>query len=189
MDSTALYEIIEGCKQNDRKCQKLLFELFSKKMMGVCLRYSPNYETARDMVQDGFVKVYSKISSFKGESSLFTWMSRIFINTCLTNLNKAENKKTFIDINDPVMQYKAETPEEDISIESVIKSLPVSQIFDYIKMLPEKYKMVLNLYSVDGYSHVQICETLGIPLGSSKSRLSRARIMLVDIIKENEKLN
>jgi RNA polymerase sigma factor (sigma-70 family) len=190
LDSATHYEIINGCKNNDRNSQKLLFELFAKKMMGVCLRYSPNYETARDMVQDGFIKVYTKISSFKNESSIETWMTRIFINTCLTHLSKAESKNTFLDINDPIVQYKAETAiVEEYNIENSIKNLPVNVIFDYIKLLPENYRVVLNMYSIDGFSHQQIAETLQIPVGSSKSRLSRARQLLLDIIKDKENFN
>mgnify|MGYP002336000016 CR=1 FL=1 len=190
MNNVGLDEIINGCKNNDRNCQKLLFEMFAKKMMGVCLRYSPNYETARDMVQDGFIKVYTKISSFKNESSLSTWMTRIFINTCLTHLDKAENKSFHLDINDPVVQNKTEqTLANETEVENVIKSLPVVKILEYINQLPEKYKVVLNMYSIDGFSHQQIAETLDIQVGSSKSRLSRARILLVDLIKEKEKLN
>ena len=186
MNSSALYEIIEGCKQNDRNSQKALFELYSKKMMGVCLRYCPNYETARDMVQDGFVKVFTKIPGFKSESSVETWMTRIFINTCLTNLNKAENKNTYLDINDPLVQYKTEQNQEDESVASSIRDLPVNKIFDYINMLPEKYRLVLNMYSIDGYSHQQISDSLGIQLGSSKSRLSRARLLLLELIKKKK---
>jgi len=156
-------------------------------MMGVCLRYSPNYETARDMVQDGFVKVYTKISGFKGESSIETWMTRIFINTCLSFINKAENKHVFLDINDPVVQYKTEQESDtDSDLEDSIKKLPVEKILEYINTLPDKYKIVLNMYSIDGYSHQQIAEALGIQVGSSKSRLSRARALLVETIKDRK---
>ena len=190
MDSVTLYEIINGCKNNDRNSQKLLFELYAKKMMGVCLRYSPNYETARDMVQDGFIKVYTKVSSFKNESSIETWMTRIFINTCLSHLAKTENKNVYLDINDPIVQYKTETTiEAESTVENSIKNLPVNVIFDYINQLPEKYRVVLNMYSIDGFSHQQIAESLNIQVGSSKSRLSRARQLLVDIIKDIENFN
>ncbi|MFM9944742.1 MAG: RNA polymerase sigma factor [Bacteroidia bacterium] len=190
MDKASLYEIINGCKNNDRNSQRLLFEFYSKKMMGVCLRYSPNYETARDMVQDGFVKVYTKISGFKSESSVETWMTRIFINTCLTNISKAENKNIFLDINDPIVEHKAHLNiEVEATIEEVMKNLPLTKIFDYINQLPEKYRLVLNMYSIDGFSHQQISDSLGIQVGSSKSRLSRARLMLIDLIKQKEKIN
>jgi len=158
-------------------------------MMGVCLRYSTNYETARDMVQDGFIKIYTKIQSFKGDSSIETWMTRIFINTCLSNLNKAENKNIFVDINDPIIQYQTEqTGDEEYSLENSIRNMPLEKIMEYINTLPEKYRVVLNMYSVDGFSHQQIADELGIQLGSSKSRLSRARTILLDLIKENEKI-
>jgi len=159
-------------------------------MMGVCLRYSPNYETAKDLVQDGFIKVFTKFSSFKNESSVETWMTRIFINTCLSFINKAENKNIYVDINDPIVQYNAEKIiSDEITLENSIKNLPVNTIFKYIDQLPEKYKIVLNMYSIDGLSHQQIAETLDIQVGSSKSRLSRARQLLIELIKSNEKLN
>ena len=187
MDNSKIDEIIKGCKNNDRNCQKLLFELFSKKMMGVCLRYCSNYETARDMVQDGFIKVFTKIKDFKGESSIQTWMTRIFINTCLSHINKQENKSIYLDINDPNVQYTTENSfVNEAQVENSIKKLPVNAVLEYINQLPEKYKIVLNMYSIDGYSHQQIAETLDIQVGSSKSRLSRARQLLIDLIKEKE---
>ncbi len=190
MESTGLDEIISGCKNNDRHCQKLLFELFAKKMMGVCLRYSTNYETARDMVQDGFIKVYTKISGFKQESSLSTWMTRIFINTCLSHLNKAESKNLYLDINDPMVQNKTELlMDDEVQVENTLKNLPVSKVLDYIAQLPLKYSVVLNMYSIDGFSHQQIADALDIQVGSSKSRLSRARQLLIERIKTQEKLN
>lgn len=188
MDKSDLYEIINGCKNNNRNSQKLLFELYAKKMMGVCLRYSPNYEIARDMVQDGFIKVYTKISGFKGDSSVETWMTRIFINTCLTNINKSENRASFVDINDPVIMNQTESPEENEEVENSIKNLSVDKVLGYINMLPDKYRLVLNMYSIDGLSHQQISDTLGIQLGSSKSRLSRARTLLYELIKRNENI-
>lgn len=187
MDKSGIYEIINGCKNNHRNSQKLLFELYAKKMMGVCMRYSPNYETARDMVQDGFIKVFTKILGFKGDSSIETWMTRIFINTCLSNLNKAENKSTYVDVDDPVLHLKAE--EEQVDPEATaeaIRNLPIEKILEYINLLPEKYRVVINMYSIDGMSHQQIAEILNIQLGSSKSRLSGARVLLNEIIKTNE---
>ncbi len=158
--------------------------------MGVCLRYSPNYETARDMVQDGFIKVYTKISNFKGESSLETWMTRIFINTCISRLNKSENRTPHLDINDPHIQYTTENSVMDEElIDNSIKNLPVTKILDYINQLPAKYRIVLNMFSIDGFSHQHIASTLGIVIGASKSRLSRARQLLIELIKEKEKLN
>ena len=187
MESTTLSEIIKGCKNNDRNSQKLLFEMFAKKMMGVCLRYSNNYETARDMVQDGFIKIYTKISSFKGDSSIETWMTRIFINTCLSNLSRVENKNTYLDINDPIVQIQSERATEIVEEdENTLKNLSVESIHNFINQLPDKYKVVLNMYSIDGYSHQQIANELGIEVGSSKSRLSRARIMLLEIIKKGK---
>lgn len=188
MDKSKIYEIIEGCKNNNRNSQRLLFELYSKKMMGVCLRYCPNNETARDLVHDGFIKVFTKFSSFKGDSSVETWMTRIFINTCLSHIKKSSNRQIFTDINENIHSVAEQTIEdENTNIDSIIKKIPVSKIFDYINTLPEKYKIVLNMYSVDGFSHQQIADTLGIQLGSSKSRLSRARIMLIDLIKKSER--
>lgn len=189
MNSDKLSEIITGCQNNDRYAQKLLFELFAKKMMGVCLRYCPNYETARDMTQDGFVKVFTKIGGFKGGSSVETWMTRIFINTCLTHLGKAENKNRFYDIQDPVIQQKTElNQDESDDFEDSIRNLPVNKILDYMNQLPDKYKVVMNMYSIDGYSHQQIADTLNIQVGSSKSRLSRARALLTELIKTNERI-
>lgn len=187
MDKSKIYEIIEGCKKNDRNSQRLLFELYSNKMMGVCQRYCNNKEVARDLVHDGFIKVFTKFSGFKGDSSVETWMTRIFINTCLSHLKKSENRQVFMDIDENIHSIKDDNEYGDESeFTEIVKNMPVSRIFDYINSLPEKYKIVLNMYSVDGFTHQQISETLGIQVGSSKSRLSRARTMLIENIKRNE---
>ena len=114
-------------------------------------------------------------------------MTRVFINTCLSHINKQENKNIYFDINDPKVQYTNENSlvNEEL-VENSIKNLPVTAVLEYINQLPEKYKIVLNMYSIDGYSHQQIAETLDIQLGSSKSRLSRARQLLIELIKEKE---
>lgn len=156
-------------------------------MMGVCLRYSSNSEIARDLVHDGFIKVFTKFSSFKGDSSVETWMTRIFINTCLSYLKSSANKQVFMDINENIHYIADESNTEDENeFTKILKNMPVARVFDYINKLPDKYKVVLNMYSVDGFSHQQIADTLGIQVGSSKSRLSRARTMLIDEIKKSE---
>ena len=150
-------ELIRRCKKNDRLAQKELFDRFSNKMMAVCMRDCKNQEDAKDILQDGFFKVLTKIKSFKGNSRLDTWMTRIFINQALNSFRHGRKKFYHEEI-------KAEYEEA----------------VDYEEGIPEIYRVVINMYAIDGLSHKDISQALGITEGSSKSRLSRARKLLKD---------
>lgn len=171
-----LTELIERCKDNDRSAQKEIFELFAAKMMAVCIRYSSNREDAQDMLQEGFIKVFSKIGSFNGDSGLATWMTRIFINTSLSEYRKAHLKYKHEEFDgDKHDEPENESPDLDEPREP-------GEVMKAIQELPEIYRIIINLYAIDGLSHLQIANELGISVGTSKSRLSRGRQMLKDIL-------
>ena len=164
-------ELIRRCQENDRFAQKMLFEKYANKMMATCMRYCKNQEDAKDLLQDGFYKIYLNISSFKGGSRIDTWMTRIFINLALNKKRLGRNKYDHFEF-DPAFEKAAEEAEpvkEDIEPETVLKAL---------NELPDIYKIVLNMYAVDNMSHKDIAKKLGISVGSSKSRLSRGRVLL-----------
>lgn len=171
-----LAELIERCKNNDRGAQKEIFELFAAKMMAVCMRYSSNREDAQDMLQEGFIKVFSKIGSFKGDSSLLTWMTRIFINTTLSEYRKAHLKYRHEEF-DGDKHDEAEEKEEEFE-----EPRNPEEVMEAIQQLPEIYRVIINLYAIDGLSHMQIAIELGITEGTSKSRLSRGRQLLKEIL-------
>lgn len=171
-----LAELIARCKDNDRGAQKEIFELFAAKMMAICMRYCSNREDAQDMLQEGFIKVFSKMESFKGESSLVTWMTRIFINTSLSEYRKAHLKYRHEEFDG---DKHDETEEESMEFE---EPRSAEEVLKAIQDLPEIYRVIINLYAVDGLSHMQIARELGITEGTSKSRLSRGRQLLKEIL-------
>ncbi len=164
-------ELIRRCKEHDRSAQKMLFEKYANKMMAVCMRYCKNQEDAKDLLQDGYYKVFTSIKSFKGNSKIDTWMTRIFINIALNKQRLGRNKYNHyeFDTNFEKAEMSEEVPNEEIDAKIVINAL---------NELPDIYKVVLNLYAIDGLSHKDIAKQLGISEGSSKSRLSRGRSLL-----------
>ncbi len=171
-------ELIQACKDNNRSAQKMLFEKYANRMMAVCMRYCKNQEDARDLLQDGFYKVLTNISSFKGGSRIDTWMTRIFINLALNKLRHGRNKFD---------HQEFDAKHEQIITEEEIKNpryeMEPNQVLEALKELPEIYRIVINMYAIDNMSHKEISKQLGITEGSSKSRLSRARVLLNDILK------
>jgi RNA polymerase sigma factor (sigma-70 family) len=176
-------EIIHGCKKGNRKAQQELFRKFSARMFGVCLRYSPSREDAEDLLHDGFVKVFDKIGSFKAESSLETWMSRVFVNEAISRIRKNKTRGgDWLTLDES--HYNSADDEDD----EVEADLNVEEVMDAVQRLPDKYRLIINLYAIEGKTHREIAELLGIVPGASKSQLSRARAMLRDILKSNNSL-
>ena len=167
-------DLVEGCRQGDRKLQKELYERFAPKMFGVCLRYAGATEEAEDILQEGFVKVFNKINSFRGEGSFEGWIRRIIVNTAIEHFRR----KTYLQ---PVTEREEETVESDYL--SVLDSLAEKDIIGLVQQLSPGYRSVFNMYVVEGYTHKQIGELLGISEGTSKSQLSRAKAILQDLVR------
>jgi RNA polymerase sigma factor (sigma-70 family) len=167
MDDTTL--VIECVKGNVRAQQKL-FDKFARKMLGVCLRYSKNTEQAEDVLQDGFVKVYSKLKDFKMEGSLEGWIRRIMVNTALDQIRK--NGKLLGDTNIDDVGYKIENNA------FVFEGLVAEDLMKLVQSMPTGYKVVFNMFAIEGYTHFEIAKTLGISENTSKSQYSRARAYL-----------
>jgi RNA polymerase sigma factor (sigma-70 family) len=169
-------DLIEGCIRGDRKMQYELYERFSPKMYGVCLRYAANAEEAEDILQEGFIKVFKKIGSYRGDGSFEGWIRRIFVNTAIEHFRK----KSYLQ---PI------TEQEESSIEgkyvSVLDSLAEKDIIKLIQQLSPGYRTVFNMYVVEGYTHKQIADILKISEGTSKSQLSRAKLILQDLVKKH----
>ena len=169
-------DLIEGCIRGDRKLQYELYERFSPKMYGVCLRYAANSEEAEDILQEGFIKVFKKIGSFRGDGSFEGWIRRIFVNTAIEHFRK----KSYLQ---PI------TEQEESSIEgkyvSVLDSLAEKDIIKLIQQLSPGYRTVFNMYVIEGYTHKQIADILKISEGTSKSQLSRAKLILQDLVKKH----
>ncbi len=163
--------IIKGCLAGDRRDQELLYRRHSSKLYAVCLQYSGNDEEARDILQEGFIKIFDNLKNYKHEGSFEGWMRRIVVNTALEKFRSRHNLFRVDDI-DTIIEPEAEPDTEDYS------GLEAVDLLFIIRELPPKYRMVFNLYAIEGYSHREIGSMLNISEGTSKSNLSRARIIL-----------
>ncbi|MDR1171358.1 MAG: RNA polymerase sigma factor [Bacteroidales bacterium] len=176
-------DIVRRCKRGDRKAQESVYNLLAGKMFAVCLRYCANYEEARDVLHDGFITVFTKIGQFHNVGSFEGWVRRIFVNHAL-ELYRNKAKLTVVDgIDDNDRHFAA--PEEDD--EWGAYQLTEAELLAMVDELPQQYKIVFNLYVIDGLSHKEIGEKLGIAEGTSRSNLLRARSILQKQI--NDKVN
>ena len=173
MFNLSLNQLIENCKINDTKAQSELYKLFSSKLFSLCLKYSRNYAEAEDNLQDAFLTIFKKIEQYKNKGSFEGWIKRITINTVL---QQYRNEKVFDIINENII--------EDVDIEVDEDALSIDYLLKIIQELPDRYRLVFNLYVLDGYSHKDIAEMLDINIGTSKSNLSRARQILKDTIEQ-----
>ena len=162
-----LQELIEGCKQQNAKAQGALYKRYSSVLFGICLKYSPNRAEAEDNLQDAFITIFSRVEQYQGKGSFEGWIKRITVNTALQKYRK---KKVF-DISN-------EQQIEDVQVEVEEIDIPLDFLLKIIQELPDRYRLVFNLYVLDGYSHKEIAEMLGISDGTSKSNLARARMIL-----------
>jgi RNA polymerase sigma factor (sigma-70 family) len=166
--------LLLGCIQNKAAAQKELYERFSPKMLAVCYRYSHNREDAEDMLQEGFIKVFSQISTFEARGALEGWIRRIMVHTCINILKK--NKK-FNESVDLIHATALQVREE--SIPSIMHA---KEVVESIRMLPLGYRTVLNLYAIEGFTHREIGSMLDIEESTSRSQYTRAKSMLEDIL-------
>ena len=167
----SLEQLIEQCKNNDVKAQSQIYKLFASKLFSVCLKYSRNYAEAEDNLQDAFVTIFKKISQFKSKGSFEGWMKRITINTAL---QRYRSVGVFDIVNEnQIMDESIDIDEDTISMDFLLR---------IIQELPNRYRLVFNLYALDDYSHKEIAEMLNISTGTSKSNLARARMILKEKI-------
>jgi RNA polymerase sigma-70 factor (ECF subfamily) len=164
-----LDNIIKGCIQGKRGDQEKLYRMFSAKMFGVCLRYCRNYDEAKDILQDGFIKVFDKIGQFGQRGSFEGWIRRIMVNTALEKYRKSNFTLTV----DKLPEIKDDDDNDETEFE-----LSMNDLMEHIQSLPERYRMVFNLYVFEELTHKEIGEAMGINEGTSKSDLSRARAIL-----------
>lgn len=166
-------DLIKGCIEGNPEMQKLLYDLYSSKMYGVCLRYAENAEDANDVMQEGFIKVYRSLPKFRAEGSFEGWIRRIFVNTSIEHYRKKTKKYNITEVQENTI--------EDNEL-SALDSLATKDILNIINELSPGYKQVFNMHVVEGYSHKEIAEILGITEGTSKSQLARAKGVLKKII-------
>jgi len=173
-------ELIDRCIKGEPQAQHLMFKTFAPKMLGICRRYALNNDEAKDLMQDGLIKVFTNLSKFKGNSKLETWMTRIVVNNCIDQYNK-NKKMEFTDL-DGVEATLTDDDGEELPFEN----LPFSeeQLLDMIQSLPAGYRIVFNLYVLEELKHHEIAERLGISEGTSKSQYFRAKKMLKEKLEQ-----
>jgi RNA polymerase sigma-70 factor (ECF subfamily) len=163
--------IIKGCLVGNRRDQELLYRRHAAKLYAVCLQYSGNDDEARDILQEGFIKIFENLVHYKNEGSFEGWMRRIVVNTALEKYRSKHNLYRVDDI-DLIPDTDAAPETEDYA------GLEAVDLLDIIRELPPKYRMIFNLFAIEGYSHKEISQMVNISEGTSKSNLSRARIIL-----------
>lgn len=163
-------ELIDACLRQETTAQRVLFDAYSGKLLGVCYRYAPSQADAEDILQEAFVKIFNKLDNFRRESSLETWMTRIVINTAISHLrlnNKHHNESDL------------EVIENNYSFSNEqFNHIDAKILMNAIQELPDNYRLVLNMFAIEGYSHKEIAEELGIPEVTSRSHFFRAKSIL-----------
>ncbi len=166
--------ILKGCLQNDPAAQRELYNRYSPKMLSVCYRFAHNREDAEDMLQEGFIKIFSQMHTFGNRGAFEGWVRRIIVHTCINVLKKNKKFNESVDI---IHATAVQVREE--SVPSIVQA---KQIVECIRMLPIGYRTVLNLYAIEGYSHREIGTMLEIEESTSRSQYTRAKAMLEDIL-------
>ncbi len=169
-------ELIEQCRKEDRKAQKLLYEKYSPKMLGVCRRYIKSREDAEDVLIEGFYKVFSKLYMYKGNGSFEGWIRRIMVNESLMFIRKNHNFKLTVEISN--IEVKSEVNAQN--------ELEAKDILNLLEKLPTGYRTIFNLYVLEGYKHREIAELLKISINTSKSQLILAKKRLKSLIQQNQ---
>lgn len=162
-------DLLEGCKLGERKAQELLYKTLAPKMMGVCMRYAKDRFEAEDVLQTAFVKVFQKVSEFRSDGSFEGWIRRIMVNTAIESYRKNHRMMNVLDIDEA---YDVPQSVFDMS------GLETKDLFKLIDQLSGGYRLVFNMYVIEGFSHKEIAAELGITEGASKSQLSRAKAIL-----------
>ena len=171
-------QLIESCKRGDRASQKAVYDRLASRMFPICIRYAGDRESAQDVLQDGFITLFTKLDDFKGDGSFEGWARRIFVTTALMHLRRKDALKMSDEL-DLARGLKAETVSQT-------QNLGYKELMELIMTLPPGFRTVFNLYAIEGYSHKEIGDMLGISETTSRTQLSRARIWLQNKIKERE---
>jgi RNA polymerase sigma-70 factor (ECF subfamily) len=163
----SLNKLIKQCANNDRKAQKEIYQLFAGKLFSICLKYSRNRQEAQDNFQDGFITIFDKIGQFKFKGSFEGWLKRVMVNTILLKYRQKN-----------VLNIVTEEIPDEVVVDVDDEAISLDFLLNLITELPERYRLVFNLYVLDGFSHKEISGMLRIAEGTSKSNLARARAIL-----------
>ena len=177
-------QLIAKCVRKEQKAMTELFNRYANALKTTCRRIIANPDEADDIFQEGFITIFNKLESFAFKSSLYTWMNRVMVNTALSHVRKKNIIYSSLDINE--MDVVEEEEEITDGVYEYLEELGGSDILQLLNMLPEKYRIILGLFAVDGFKHTEISEKLGISVALSKKIVSRARLKLVEIVKNKQ---
>lgn len=171
--------LIRRCRKGDQQAQKEVYDKFASKMLGVCLRYIKDASEAEDVMITAFVKIFERINQFKAQGSFEGWIRRIMVNESLTYIRKHKSMYLEVDI---------ELADQEPDYKTISDHLEANDLLQLIQQLPVGYRTVFNMYAIEGYSHKEIADALGINENTSKSQLSRARALLQKQLRDKEKI-
>lgn len=171
-------ELIEKCIADERKYQEVLYRKYADKMYNIALTYSDSEDDACDILQDGFIKVFRNLNSFRVDCPLEAWIRKIIVNTALQLYNKKKREKEILE------DYGKNIPIP--LVDGILEKINAADMIKMVNRLPSKAAMVIKLYAIEGYAHQEIAEHMGISVGTSKSQLNRARCLLKESISKSD---
>jgi RNA polymerase sigma factor (sigma-70 family) len=180
---TELEHIISGCKAGDHSAFETLYKTYYRLLLGVALRYTRTRPEAEDILQDAFIKIFQSVSSYKNTGSFEGWMRRVVQNTAINYYRSSMRFHLYVDVSEK------EDSLNDDSMEAILSALDAKDILTILNRMPEGYRMVINLFYIDGYSHREISEMLNISQGTSKSQLFKAKQYLKELLENDYKQN
>lgn len=170
-------QLLKNCIKGKKEAQLQLYQQYAAAMLGVCYLYTKSIEDAEDVLQEGFIKVFTRLHQFKQQGNIGAWIRRIMVNTAIDYLNKHKRYKNEMRADDPVLHpVTDENPE--------IK-MDTKQLVEMIQQLPAGYQVIFNLIAVEGYEHAEVSKLLDMNINTVRSKYSRARMMLIMILKKN----
>lgn len=171
-------DLVKRCRAGERKAQEVLYKQFAAKMLGVCMRYATDRMEAEDMLQNGYITVFQKIGDYRGDGSFEGWIRRIMVHSAIGYYRKHHKLMQLVDIDEHGNQQSVNP--------AALATLDAKDMMALVQQLSPGYRMVFNLYAIEGYSHKEIGDIMGISEGASKSQLSRARAILKEQITKQE---
>lgn len=184
-------DLIEGCLKGERKAQQRVYELFYGKMLAVCLRYTKNTDQAKDILQDGFIKVFGSMDKFNQAGSFEGWIRRIMVNTAIDHFRRTKNSYLLLGEDRSIEDFEDHDLEDDLADEEQADEwdLKPADIINAMQKLTPAYRTVFNLYVFEELTHKEIAEMLGINIGTSKSNFAKAKQNLKKLLRKEHKLH
>ncbi|MBL4587106.1 MAG: sigma-70 family RNA polymerase sigma factor [Flavobacteriales bacterium] len=178
-----LHDLISGCLDNNRKCQQRIYEQFYGKMLGVCMRYANDLDSGKDLVQEGFIKLFANLHNYKSDGSFEGWVRRIFVNNAIDSFRRKKHRD-IVPENDYQLMNLADETDEHAFLDEEEETIKPKDVIAAMQRLSPAYQMVFNLYVMENYSHQEIADELGISVGTSKSNLAKSRMNMRKILQE-----